>query len=162
MPYLTDDQKRKTQVKLRQYCSSRPRSHLDVKQKLYGMGLWRRDVEEILSQLIEDNYVNETRFAHQFVDHKEREASWGKQKIKNGLIAKNVSPYNIKAAMTTIDEDAYRAVLFAHAKTKWDSVKGVGANRFVKLRKTGNFLLQKGYESTLVWEALNRLQKREE
>ena len=49
--------------KIKYYCSYQERCHREVKEKLYGYGLRKADVEEILSCLIENNYLNEERFA---------------------------------------------------------------------------------------------------
>ena len=67
--------------KIRQYCAYQERSHADTKDKLYGMGLFKTDVERILSVLIEENYLNEERYAQQFVGGHFRQKKWGKVKI---------------------------------------------------------------------------------
>ena len=53
--------------KIKQYCAYQERSHQATKEKLFSMGLYKKDVEILLSQLIEENYLNEQRYALQFV-----------------------------------------------------------------------------------------------
>ena len=144
--------------KARHYCGYQERSHTEVKEKLYSFGLWKTDVEILLSRLIEENYLNEERFAQQFAGGKFRMKQWGRIKIKHELKQKQVSEYCIKKAMKEIDEEEYMKVLLKLAAQKWKSVKGPGVNRFTKLGKTTAYLLQKGYEADLVKKALSELE----
>ena len=68
-------------------------------------------VEVVLAQLIEDNYLNEERFANTFARGKFRIKKWGRIKIKFELQQKRVSPYNINKALDEIDETAYQETL---------------------------------------------------
>ena len=52
--------------------------------------------------------------------------------------------------MEEIDENKYRQILHKLAVKRWNSIKGAGTNLFVKMTKTRNFLLLKGYEPALV------------
>ena len=144
--------------KARHYCGYQERSHTEVKEKLYSFGLWKTDVEILLSRLIEENYLNEERFAQQFAGGKFRMKQWGRIKIKHELKQKQVSEYCIKKAMKEIDEEEYMKVLLKLAAQKWKSVKGPGVNRFTKLGKTTAYLLQKGYEADLVKKVLSELE----
>lgn len=142
--------------KARHYCAYQERSHSEVKEKLYSLGLRKQEVEESLSQLIEDNYLNEERFARQFAGGKFRMKQWGRVKITYELKQKQVSAYCIKVAMKEIEEADYLKTLDKLATKKWDTLKGE-TNRFVKLRKTQDYLMQKGYETQLISAALNTL-----
>jgi len=144
--------------KARHYCGYQERSHAEVKEKLYSFGLWKTDVEILLSRLIEGNYLNEERFAQQFAGGKFRMKQWGRVKIKHELKQKQVSEYCIKKAMKEIDEGEYMKTLRKLAAQKWKSVKTPGVNRFTKLGKTTAYLLQKGYESELVKSVLSELE----
>ena len=85
--------------KLRQYCAYQERSHSEVVQKLWDLGVYRSEHDEIISTLIEENYLNEERFAIQFAGGKFRMKSWGRKRIYYALKEKKVSEYNIKKAM---------------------------------------------------------------
>ncbi len=142
--------------KARHYCAYQERSHSEVKEKLYALGLYKQQVEESLAQLIEEDYLNEERFAKQFAGGKFRMKEWGRVKIKYELKKKQVSEYCIKKGLKEIDEDDYLEVLAKLAEEKWNTLKGE-KNVFIKLRKTQDYLLQKGFETDLVREALMRL-----
>ncbi|TAH03079.1 MAG: RecX family transcriptional regulator, partial [Sphingobacteriales bacterium] len=76
--------------KLRQYCAYQERCHQEVKDKLYSYGLHQQQVEESISQLIEEDYLNEERFAKQYAGGKFRMKQWGKVKITYELKLKKV------------------------------------------------------------------------
>ncbi len=146
--------------KAKHYCAYQERSHYEVKEKLYSFGLRKTEVEEILSQLIEENFLNEERFAKQFALGKFRMKQWGKIKIRNGLKQKQVSEYCIKKAMQEIDKDSYHDAMQKLAEQKWNSIKGAGVNRFAKMNKTTAYLLQKGYEYDIVKSVIQQLREK--
>ncbi|MBO9561426.1 MAG: RecX family transcriptional regulator [Niastella sp.] len=148
--------------KAKHYCGYQERSHTEVKEKLYSFGLYKQQVEELLSQLIEENYLNEERFAIQFAGGRFRMKQWGRVKIKYELKQKRVSEYCIKKALKEIDEEDYLRTLQTLATKKWATIKGEGVNQYVKLSKTTDYLLQKGYEPDLIKQAIATIRKKDE
>jgi regulatory protein len=145
--------------KLRHYCAYQERCHREVKEKLYSFGLRKQEVEESLSQLIEENYLNEERFASQFAGGKFRLKQWGKTKIKYELQLKGVSEYCIRKALSSIEESDYKKTLEQLALKKWKSIRGEGVNLYVKMSKTRNYLQQKGFESNLIQQTIAQLKQ---
>ncbi|MDB5208337.1 MAG: RecX family transcriptional regulator [Flavisolibacter sp.] len=143
--YLT---KEEAIQKLRHYCAYQERSHSEVQQKLWDLGVYRSEHDEIISGLIEDDYLNEERFAKQFVGGKFRMKDWGKKKIYYALKEKKVSEYVIKIAMKEIDEEGYKKTVEKLAEKKYGLLKG--EQYMVRKKKTMDYLLQKGYEPGLV------------
>jgi len=136
--------------KLKHYCAYQDRCHDEVKVKAYSLGLRKAEVEELTTKLIEENCLNEERFAKLFAGGKFRMNKWGRVKIKAELNKKRISAYCIARAMEEIDENKYNDTLEKLALKKWSSVSGPGTNHFVKMSKTRNYLLQKGYEPMLI------------
>ena len=143
--------------KLRHYCSYQERSHAEVKEKLYSLGLYKSEVEACIATLIENNYLNEERFALAFAGGKFRIKNWGKIKIRHGLKAKGVSDYCIKKALSAIPGGDYETALTKLARAKWSSLRKE-QDILVKLRKTQDHLLQKGYEVEMIAQVLKKLQ----
>jgi len=141
--------------KLRHYCAYQERCHSEVKDKLYSLGLWKKDVEDAISVLIEENYLNEERFAIQFAGGRFRMKHWGRVKIRYELRQKQVSEYCIKKALALIDEEEYAKSLEKMLAEKKETLAGE-ENVFTLRRKLGDYLLQKGYEADLVNEAIHR------
>ena len=142
--------------KIRHYCGYQERSHKEVKEKLYGFKLRKEVVEELLSDLIEDSYLNEERFATQFAGGKFRLKQWGRVKIVYALKERGVSQYCINKALNEINDDAYREALQKLAQRKWAALKKEGS-KIARLQKTRAYLLQKGYERAYIEPVLRTL-----
>jgi regulatory protein len=156
MPFKKYLSKEQALQKAKHYCGYQERSHSEVKEKLYSLGLYKSDVEQCLAQLIEEDYLNEERFAQQFAGGKFRMKQWGRVKITYELKQRQVSPYCIKKAMKEISDEDYMKTLEKLAETKWKTLKGE-TNIFIKMRKMQDYLLQKGYESELIKACINQL-----
>jgi regulatory protein len=150
--YLTKEQ---AIQKAKQYCAYQERSHYEVEQKLWDLGVRKADHDEIISTLIEEDYLNEERFANAFVGGKFRMKDWGRKKIYYALKEKKVSEYNIKNAMKSIDEEAYEKTLRELAEKKYALLKS--EQYLVRKKKTIDYLLQKGFEQDLVIDAINQI-----
>src|ERR1035437_7181062 len=134
--------------KIKQYCTYQERCHAEVKEKLYAFGLYKKDVEQLMSQLIEENYLNEERFAIQYAGGKFRMNQWGRVKIKYALRQKQVSEYSIKKGLKEISDADYKKTLQKLAEQKLKTLKNE-SNVFRKRKKSQDYLLQKGYEGEL-------------
>ncbi len=138
--------------KIKQFCAYQERCHTEVTEKLYGYGLYKKEVEIILTNLIEENYLNEERFAIAFAGGKFRMKQWGRVKIKYDLKQKGVSSFCITVALKEIDEETYLLTLQSVANKKWDNLKG---EQYLNRRaKTTAYLLQKGFEQPLIAAAI--------
>jgi regulatory protein len=115
------------------------------------------EVEEIMSDLIAENFLNEERFAVQFAGGHFRIKGWGKVKIQHALQQKRVSSYNIKIGLKSIDEDAYIKTLQQLATKKWNSLKG--ERGLSRMAKTYAFLHQRGFEPLLYQPIVQKLYK---
>ena len=109
--------------RIRHYCAYQERSQQEVRDKLYELGMSKSEVEEIISDLISENFLNEERFAQQFAGGHFRIKQWGRIKIKYELKKKNVSEYCIKKALAAINMSDYFATLSKLADIKFRSLK---------------------------------------
>ena len=141
-------------LKIQSYCAYQERSHDEVKKKLYSLGLFSKDVNEIMASLITDNYLNEERFAEAYTSGKIRIKGWGLNKIKYQLRAKKVSDANIKHALKHFDEKEYLNKLFAVAEKKWNAIKEKDLRK--KAFKLKAFLLGKGFETDKINLIINK------
>jgi len=135
--------------KAKQYCAYQERCHSEVKEKLYSFGMNKKEVDELLSDLISENYLNEERFAIQYAGGKFRIKQWGKIKIKYSLKQKQVSEYCIKKALAAIDERDYQKTLEKLFEQKLKTLKAE-KNVFTKKRKLQDHLIQKGFEASVI------------
>ena len=140
--------------KIKQYCAYQERSHFETKNKLFEFGLKSNEVDNIIATLIEENFLNEERFATLFAGGKFRIKHWGKVKIKYELQQHKVSAYNIKKALLQIDEDLYLQTLEKICKKYYATLKGKQIERNFK---TKTYLQQKGFELNLINDVIKNL-----
>lgn len=138
-----------------QFCAYRDRSHKEVEEKLKDMRMIPAAQEQIIIKLMQENFLNEERFARSFVRGKFRIKRWGRKKIKQELKQREISSPIIKLAMEEIDENVYYDTLLELATKKIHLIKE--ADVYKKRMKLNNFLLQKGYESNLVFKVTEEL-----
>jgi regulatory protein len=143
--------------RIRHYCAYQERAQQEVRDKLYELGMTKDEVEEIMSDLIAENFLNEERFAVQFAGGHFRIKGWGKVKIQHALQQKRVSSYNIKIGLKAIDGDAYLKTLEQLATKKWNSLKG--ERGLSRMAKTYAFLHQRGFEPILYQPIVQKLYK---
>ena len=140
-------------IKMQSWCAYQERCQQDTRNKLYELGLWPEAVENIIVKLIEDNFINEERFAMQFAKGKFNIKKWGRIKIKQELKQKRVSDYCLKKALQQIDEEEYIAMLTKVIATK---KRLITEKNPIKLKfKLATFAISKGYERDLVFDVLN-------
>ena len=145
-------------LKIKHYCAYQERCHQEVKDKLYSFGLYQKDVDKLLSQLIEENYLNEERFARQFAGGKFRMKQWGRRKIVYELKQKNVNQYCIKLGLKEISDVDYEKTLFDIASKKWDLLKD--ERLITREAKIRSFLQQRGFEGDVISKTIAMIKEK--
>jgi len=149
-------------VKIRHYCAFQERNHAEVKTKLSTMGIGWTAINEILSKLIEEGFLNEERFANAFVGGKFRMKGWGKKKIEVELRKRGIAAYSIqKALRDEIDPLEYEKTLMKLMQKKWTGIKGPGITAYVKQAKVRQYFLSRGYENNLISKVLKEIIEKE-
>ncbi len=142
-------------MKARAYCDKAERAHRDVRTKLVQWGLFSGDREKIISILIEEDLLNETRYAEAFANDKFRFNKWGIMKIEQALKAKGVSERNIRDALKRIDPRAYEETVREIAQKRLDREAGKGLQNWQKEQKVMRYLLSRGFDSAIVKKVLS-------
>lgn len=148
---------REAKRKLENYCAYQERCHKEVIEKLKGMRMIPEAIDQIVTQLIEDNFLNEERFAKSFARGKFNIKKWGKNRIVNELKQRQISRYNITTALKEIDEETYIETLDTLAKKRLEQITETNLQK--KRKKLADYLLYRGWESHLVYEKLRELIK---
>ena len=149
--YLSYDEALK---KLQHYCAYQDRCHSEVRSKLLDLKIYGDELERIITDLIADDFLNEERFAQSYARGKHRMKKWGRMKIKSHLKMKKISAYCIKKGLQEIDEQEYMETLTYLLKKRLQ-----GNFEFAEVGKAAKFIINKGYESHLVWETVKSLRQ---
>ena len=97
--------------KLQRYCAYQDRCHQEVRSKLLDLGIYGDDLEEIISDLISENFLNEERYARSYARGKFRIKRWGRMRIQQELKQRKISAYCLRKAMEEIEEEEYEQTL---------------------------------------------------
>ena len=149
--FTVDEIKRK----IEQFCVYQDRCHKEVEQKMRDYELIPEAREMILLSLMQNNFLNEERFAKSFARGKFRIKSWGKQRIIRELKFRDISTYNIKTALKEIDENEYLETIYRVTEKRSNSISET--NSYKKKQKLIAFLMRKGFENELIFKTVNEV-----
>ena len=141
--------------KMEAYCSYQERCHKEVNQKLRDMNMIPQAIDLIIVHLLDNNFLNEERFAKAFTRGKFRIKKWGKYRIAQELKRKGITKNLITSALNDISDNEYIQTFSELAEKKVASIKD--SNVLKRKKKLADYLLYRGWESHLVYEKVNEL-----
>src|SRR5690606_1099254 len=141
--------------KLEHYCAYQERCHYEVVEKLKGMNMIPEAIDQIVGHLIQENYLNEERFAKSFARGKFNIKKWGKNRIVRELKQRQISVFNIKSALKEINNAQYVQTHDDLAKKRHAQIRETNVQK--KKKKLTDYQLYRDWESHLVYEKLTEL-----
>lgn len=138
--------------KIFRFCAYQERAHQEVRDKLFSLGLRSGEVDELLTELIVQGFLNEERFAKAFAGGRFRLKNWGRVKIAHELQARGLTQRCIESGLKEIDDDSYEKSIEKLIDKKLELVEE--ENPFVLRQKIAQYLIGKGYEAELVWRII--------
>ena len=142
--------------KLRRYCAYQDRCHKEVRDKLITLKVYGDDLEEIIIDLIKDDFLNEERFARPYARGKFRNNLWGRIKIKHQLKQRYISNYCIRKAMEEIDPEVYLNTLSDIIMRQMS--KHADTSTLIAQDKAIKYAVRRGYESPLIFKIIKGLE----
>jgi regulatory protein len=142
-------------LKLENYCIYQDRCHLEVENKLRTYSNSKNEIDKIIYELINENYLNESRFVKSFSRGKFKHKDWGKIRIRLELKKRKISEKNIEIALNEIHEEDYQK--------KLDELFIKYVNKFKKLdkekmkKKIFDYLKYRGWEYDRIFNKLDEL-----
>ena len=140
--------KKQALVKAEHFCAYQERSQKEVRYKLVEWGMRGDELEEIICELILNNFLNEERFAKSYTSGKFNIKHWGRVKIKQGLKLKGVPDKILQKAIYSIDDDDYLQTIEKLAIKKVESLNE--NDPFKRKNKLMSYLQAKGFETDLI------------
>ncbi len=142
-------------AKLQRYCAYQDRCHQEVRSKLIELGVYGDSLEEIMAELIEENFLNEERFARSFARGKFRIKQWGRARILRELKRRDISDYCIRRAMEEIEEQDYLDTLQEVLNRKAEKL--AEEDTFKLKNKLARYAHSRGFELELAWELIHKM-----
>ena len=138
------------------WCAYQERSPKQVRDKLYEYGLPSEEVQDLMEELEEDNFLNERRFAESYAGGKFRIKGWGKVKIKQGLRQHQIDPALIDRALAKIKPGDYYLRLLNIIEKKNENLNEADTHK--RKAKLLRFAASRGYEQDLIWKVFSELE----
>ncbi len=150
-----DDKFQDFLLQLQRFCDYQERCLSEVKAKMIRLQIPDYWHSQIINILINDGFIDESRFATSYAIGKLRNNHWGKYKILANLQKKNIENRIISEAINSIDRGEYLSILRQLVNQKVKQIGSVEINKNKK--KLLNYLLQKGFESEYIWQIINEI-----
>lgn len=157
-----EERKRRTRLSkddaldlMQKYCVYQDRCQSEIRTRLIEHGVYGDDLEEVIAELISDDFINEERFAKSYTRGKFKIKGWGRIKILKELKFRKISDYSIKKGMLEIDEDDYYEKLYRLLEKKLETLNE--SDIWMLRKKLTSFGTQKGYEYDIIKEVVNSL-----
>ncbi len=136
--------------KLMALCSQREKCTHDIREKLLQWNIETADQEQIINTLINEKFIDDSRYATAAVKDKFRFNKWGKIKISWFLKAKNIEKAIIDDALQVISDSEYRETLSELMKQKQKQIKD--PDLYKKKAKVIRFVTSRGFEYNMAME----------
>ena len=116
-----------------------------MQKKIKAAGLTEEESDRIIARLLEERFIDESRFARYFVNDKLRFNKWGRVKINYEMQRKGI-PSGIRSeALAGIDEQEYCSILLSLLKSKKKATRGKNDREiYAKLLR---FAFGRGFEA---------------
>jgi regulatory protein len=141
--------------KMANYCAYQERCHLEVDQKLTEFKLIPEAREKILLYLLNEDFLNETRFAQSFSRGKFKFKHWGRLRIIKELKMRKISEFNIKKGLQEISDTDYTTSFENYSNKKWERLKNEPLDK--AKQKFINYFQYRGWENQLIFDKLKEL-----
>ena len=129
------------------YCAAQDRCISEVKLKIRSWDIDSEFFDQIITQLIDEGFLDEKRFAENYARGKFRMKGWGKLKIAAGLRARSIPASLIQQALASIDQEEYTLFLSSLLRKK---LIQLGGNSVAEQQKAAYFAASRGFESGLI------------
>ncbi len=143
--------------KMAQLCSRSEQCSADIRKKMVAYEIMDELVDEIISKLKEEKFLDDERYVKAYVSDKFRFNKWGKIKMRHYLKAKGLSDSIIENGLNEIDEEQYKKVLIATLKEKAKKVKS--DNKFERAGQIIRFAQSRGFEPEIIHRYLGEVLK---
>lgn len=137
------------------FCDYQDRCVHEVRLKLKRLGISESEVLTILDQLVEEDLINEERFAINFARGKFRIKHWGRIRIRAELKSKGIAASHIAKALEGLDAENYHQRLHELAQRKLETLSS-GSDQS-RRKRLWDALIYRGWEKELVYDTIREL-----
>ena len=140
-------------------CAKSEQCEFDIRTKLNRTTLSTSDKNEIINFLLDNKFIDHTRFCGSFIRDKIRFSKWGRLKIKYHLASKRIPTSVFIPLLDEIDEELYMESALSILASK---SKGLDLRKREDVAKLYRLLSSRGFESAVITKAIKQLRLKQE
>lgn len=141
-------------IRMADLCARSEQCEADIRQKLYRLGLSSGEVQRIITELKDENFIDNERYARSFARDKCRFSCWGRYKIRLALAAKRLTPQEIAQGIDAIEPADYLDAIKRTTIAKAKSLDLNGPDAREERMKLFRHLISRGFESDVASKAV--------
>ena len=136
-------------------CSQAEYCQGDMMKKMEQWGLADDACSRIIDYLVDNRYVDDSRYCRCFVEDKIKYNGWGRRKIEQALYAKRVDRSVYGPVLDDVADEQYVEVLRPLLAQKW---RGITArNDYERSMKLIRFAMGRGYSYDIIKQSIDHL-----
>ena len=139
--------------KLTDLCSRSEHCQNEMLEKMRRWGVSEEDQAQVMERLINERYVDDSRFARAFIYDKIRYSKWGRRKVEQALWAKRIDEQISKPILDEVDDEEYLRILRPMLKQKRKSLRA--GNDYEATMKLIKFALGRGFTMNIIKQCIN-------
>lgn len=151
---VSADELQQTYADALSYLARKPRTAYEISIRLREKGWGETAIVSSIERLSNEGFIDDTAYAQQWANQRVKSKAKGKLWVKQELRQKGISKPLIEEALNSISEDEEFESALQLATKKWNQTSG---ERIDKQRKTGSFLMRRGYSGSLVSRVLREV-----
>ena len=128
-----------------------------MEKKFRDWGLVQKDSDDLIDELVENNFINEGRFILAFARGKFNNNKWGRHKIRMALREKGLKEEDISKTLKKLDAREYEKTARQLLQRKWEDLSGLDGR--TRNSKTYYYMVSKGFEPDVFIPFLKELSK---
>lgn len=133
-------------------CSRSEHCEADIVAKLQAAEASPEAISRIMARLIDEHFIDNSRYAHAFVREKSEYSGWGRRKIEFALRRKGIAQHLISDALEQLDSSSSEQQLRQLLTQKSRSVSA--PSPYQRRCKLIRFALSRGFDMDLILKCL--------
>ncbi|UQZ37290.1 RecX family transcriptional regulator [Paenibacillus sp. PK3_47] len=153
------DERQRAYVEGLRYLERKPRTAHEITRRLREKEIGETIIAEVVQRLQQERFIDDPLYAQQWAEQRIMNQRKGKMWIRQELREKGIDKALITEALENITPEQELESALQTGRKKWNLIRGDVND---KRRKTGAFLMRRGYTGEMVRQVLNILREEED
>ncbi|ETT45875.1 MULTISPECIES: RecX family transcriptional regulator [Paenibacillus] len=148
------DERQRAYVEGLRYLERKPRTAMEMTRRLRQKEIGETIIAEVVQRLQQERFLDDPLYAKQWAEQRIANQRKGKMWIRQELREKGIDKTLISEALENITPEQELESALETGRKKWNLIRGDASD---KRRKTGAFLMRRGFSGDMVRQVINTL-----